>query len=196
MGKLAAVTCENARPSKAGDRLLGDGDGLFLRIRPNGTKTWIIEYEFKGERRKFTVGLYVRAGAPGASIGEWLRHARVSLTQARAIAGEWKAARRAGHDPVVEWEAQLANERAEKIGRDAAIVAEANQPTVRDAANQFMAKIMDGKKSAPAIRYRLDRLTAIVGDTKIRDVTRQDVIAALDLIAVEAQTADLWALRQ
>ena len=183
MGKFAAGTCGNSKPNRAGDRLLGDGDGLFLRIRPNGTKTWIIEYEFKGERRKFTVGLYVRAGAPGASIGEWLRHARVSLTQARAIAGEWKAARRAGHDPVIEWEAQLASERAERIRREAEIVAAANQPTVHDAADQFMAKIMNGKKSAPAIRYRLDRLTAIIGDKKIRDVTRQDVIAALDTIA-------------
>ena len=47
MGKLAAVTCETAKPNKARDRLLGDGDGLFLRIRPHGTKTWVIEYEFR-----------------------------------------------------------------------------------------------------------------------------------------------------
>ncbi|TAK67841.1 MAG: DUF4102 domain-containing protein [Betaproteobacteria bacterium] len=72
MGKLAAVTCENSKPNDAGDRLLGEGDGLFLRIRPNGAETRIVEYEFKGERRKFTVGLYVRTGATGASIGERL----------------------------------------------------------------------------------------------------------------------------
>jgi integrase len=183
MGKLAAVTCETSKPNKARDRLLGDGDGLFLRIRPHGTKTWVVEYEFKGERRKYTIGLYVPNGAPGASIGQWLRHGRLSLTQARAIAGEWKAARRAGHDPVIEWEAQLASERAEEVARESAIAAEEDQPTVRDAVEQFMAKIIDGKKTAPAFRYRFDRLTAIIGDKKIRDVTRQDVIAALDTIA-------------
>lgn len=183
MAKLAAVTCETVKPNKARDRLVGDGDGLFLRIRPNGTKTWVIEYDFKGERRKYTVGLYVPTGAPGASIGQWLRHGRLSLTQARAIAGEWKAARRAGHDPVIEWEAQLEAERAEEVARANAIAAEENQPTVRDAVEQFMAKIIDGKKSAPAIRYRLDRLAAFIGDKKIRDVTRKDVIAALDTIA-------------
>lgn len=183
MGKLAAVTCENSKPSNAGDRLLGDGDGLFLRIRPNGTKTWIVEYEFKGERRKFTVGLYVRTGAPGASIGEWLRHGRLSLTQARAIAGEWKAARRAGHDPVMEWEALLASEHADETAREAAIAAEADQPTVREVVGQFMAKHMEGKKSAPAIRYRLDRMAMILGDRKIRDVTRQNVIEMLEKIA-------------
>ncbi len=183
MGKLAAVTCETSKPNKARDRLLGDGDGLFLRIRPNGTKTWVVEYEFRGERRKFTVGLYVPSGAPGDSIAKWLRHGRLSLTQARAIAGEWKAARRAGHDPVVEWEAQLASEQAEEGARVAAIAAEADQPTVRDAVEQFMLKHMVGKKSAPAIQYRLDRLAAIIGDEKIRDVTRQSVIHALEQVA-------------
>jgi len=154
MGKLAAVSCETAKPNKAHDRLVGDGDGLFLRIRPNGTKTWVIEYGFKGERRKYTVGLYVPNGAPGESIGNWLRHGRLSLTQARAIAGEWKTARRAGHDPVMEWEAQLAEERSRETARVAAIAAEAAQPTVRDVVEQFMAKHMAGKKSAPSIRYR------------------------------------------
>ena len=207
MSKLAAVTCENSKPDAAGDRLLGDGDGLFLRIRPNGTKTWIVEYEFKGERRKFTVGLYVRNGAPGASIGQWLRHGRLSLTQARAIAGEWKAARRAGHDPVEEWEAILASERTEKTAREAAIAAEADQPTVREVVEEFLARHMAGKKSAPAIRYRLDRMATILGDRKIRDVTRQNVIAALDPVCrgqakdrtakqfsgeVLAQTKRLW----
>jgi len=76
MGKPAAVSCETAKPDKARDRLAGDGDGLFLRIRPNGTKTWVIEYDFEGERRKCTVGLYVPRGAPGESISEWLRCGR------------------------------------------------------------------------------------------------------------------------
>ena len=55
MGKLAAVTCETAKPNKARDRLLGDGDGLFLRIRPHGTKTWVIEYEFRVRCRQGSV---------------------------------------------------------------------------------------------------------------------------------------------
>ena len=46
-----------------------------------------------------------------------------------------------------------------------------------------MAKQMGGKKSAPAIQYRLDRLAHLLGERKIRDVTRQEVIAALDQIA-------------
>ena len=183
MGKLAATSCETAKPDPKRDRLLGDGDGLFLRVRPHGTKTWLIEYEFLGKRTKYTIGAYARDGAPGNSIPAWLRHGQQSLSQARSIAGAWKAARRGGHDPAAEWDALLAEERQAEAVKLAAEEAEQNQPTVKDAIDSFMQKIMAGKKSAPAIRYRLDRLAAIIGDRKIRDVTRQDAIAALDTIA-------------
>lgn len=183
MGKLAAVTCETAKPDPKRDRLIGDGDGLFLRVRTHGTKTWMIEYEHQGKRTKYTIGGYSRDGAPGESISHWLRHGQQSLAQARSIAGAWKAARRGGHDPAAEWEALLDQERKTEAAKLAAEEAERNQPTVKDVIDSFMQKIMAGKKSAPAILYRLDRLAAHIGDRKIRDVTRQDVIAALDTIA-------------
>lgn len=183
MGKLAAVTCETAKPDLKRDRLIGDGDGLFLRVRPHGTKTWVIEYEHKGRRTKYTIGSYSRDGGQGDSIPDWLRHGQQSLIQARSIAGAWKAARRGGHDPVAEWEALLDKERAADVERLAAVEAERNQPTVNEAIEIFMRKVMAGKISAPAIRYRLDRLAAIIGTKKIRNVTRQEVLFALDTIA-------------
>ncbi|WP_131112220.1 tyrosine-type recombinase/integrase [Sulfuricystis thermophila] len=180
--RLSAQACETVKPSIR-DRLLSDGDGLYLRVRPNGTKTWVIEYEHRGKRTKYTIGRYAREGAPGDSIPDWLRHGQQSLTQARSIAGAWKAARRSGRDPVADWEALLEQERRVEAARRAEEEAERNQPTVKDVIEAFMQKIMAGKKSAPAIRYRLDRLAALIGNRKIRDVTRQHVVAALDTIA-------------
>ena len=181
--KLSATACETVKANPLRDRLLGDGDGLFLRVRPHGTKTWVIEYEFEGRRTKYTIGGYSRNGALGESIPDWLRNGQQSLTQARSIAGYWKAARRAGHDPAAEWEALLTEKRDAAAAKLAAVVTEKAQLTVKEAVDSFMLKIMAGKKSAPAIRYRLDRLAAIIGDKKIHDVTRQDVIEALDTIA-------------
>ena len=110
MGKLAATSCETAKPDPKRDRLLGDGDGLFLRVRPHGTKTWVIEYEFQGKRTKYTIGGYARDGAPGNSIPDWLRFGQQSLTQSRSIAGNWKAARRANTiRRRLGWEAGIAN---------------------------------------------------------------------------------------
>ena len=183
MGKLAATTCETAKRDPKRDRLLGDGDGLFLRVRPHGTKTWVIEYEFRGRRTKYTIGIYSRDGAPGDSISDWLRYAQLSLAQARSVAGTWKATRRAGRDPAAEWDGILTQEREAAAAKQAALATEAGMPTVKEAIDSFMAKIMAGKKSAPAIRYRLGRLETIVGEKKIRDVTRKDVIATLETIA-------------
>ena len=63
---------------------------------------------------------------------------------------------------------------------------EAAQPTVLEAVVLFASKQLAGKKSAPAMRYRLDRLVKHLGDRKLRDLTRKDFIIALEKIA-EAQ---------
>lgn len=183
MAKLSTAGCESAKPDKGRDRFLGDGDGLFLRIRPNGTKTWLLEYEFNGRRTRYSVGVYQREGAHGDSISDWLRFGRLSLHQARAVAGNWKDARRAGHDPVAEWEAELDRERQAEAAARAAREAESARPTVNQAIETFMARHMAGKKSASAIRYRLDRLAFHLGDQRIGEVTRKEVITALDKIA-------------
>jgi len=54
---------------------------------------------------------------------------------------------------------------------------------VREAIDRFLVQHIDGKKSAPAIRYRLLRLAAAIGALRICDVTRKDVIAAIEKIA-------------
>ena len=86
--------------------MLGDGDGLFLRVRAHGTRTWMIEYLFEGARRKYTIGVLDKVGATGESISSWLDHGRLTHAQARAIAGQWKADRQAGRDPIAELEAR------------------------------------------------------------------------------------------
>jgi hypothetical protein len=66
--------------------------------------------------------------------------------------------------------------------RVTALEVERAQPTVEDAVGLFMVKMIAGKNSAPGVLYRFTRLTEIIGTKKIRDVTRQDIIAALDTI--------------
>jgi hypothetical protein len=184
MAKLTARVCETSKSENTGnDRLLSDGDGLYLRVRPNGTKSWLVEYEFQARRRKYTIGVLDTTGAPGESISAWLKHGRLSLAEARAIAGNWKLDRRAGRDPVAEWEMRLAKEKSNEVAARQAAVAEAQQPLLGGVVEHFLTKHIRGKKSAPAIQYRLGRLTQLLGDRRICDIRRQDVIAALEKIA-------------
>lgn len=176
MPSLTDIACKDTKPAPTGDVLLGDANGLYLRIRPGGTRVWVIDYRVRGTRRKVSVGHYDPKGGDSENVDGLLGEGRLSLAQARLVAERWKALRREGRDPAAEREAATAAAAAAKLASSA-------PPTVRVAAERFTAQHIDGKKSTAAVRYRLDRLVAILGDVNIRDVTRQDVIGAMDKIA-------------
>ena len=72
-----------------------DGDGLYMRVRDSGTKSWLYIGMLKGKRREIGLGA--------------IRH--VSLAEAREKASELRASFRAGLDPVAERERLKAAER-------------------------------------------------------------------------------------
>lgn len=90
MAKLTARTCETKPDPSGRDRVPWRWRWLVLADQATGTRTWIVEYEFQAHRRKYTIGAFDTAGAPGQSITAWLEHGRLSLGQARAIAAEWE----------------------------------------------------------------------------------------------------------
>ena len=46
------------KPHKYKDRWENDGNGLYLRVRPNGTKTWVLRRKLRGTTKKNTLGIY------------------------------------------------------------------------------------------------------------------------------------------
>ena len=58
--RLNAAIVKNAKPAMLGKvRLLPDGDGLYLRIGPNGTKSWILRFQRgpRAHRKGYDMGL-------------------------------------------------------------------------------------------------------------------------------------------
>lgn len=190
MAKLTDRACATTKPKQTGSILLGDGYGLWLVIQPGGTRSWIIDYVVKGKRRKVTIGNYEPNARKSHDIDELLNGGALSLAQARLVAAEWKQLRRAGRDPAAEREALIA---AVQAIRDAELA----QPTVAEAVERFFKKNIEGKRSAKHVKYRLDRLlSSSIGNMKIRDVTRQNIIAVFEKIAEgqkEGKTAKLLA---
>ena len=68
----------------------------------------MLEYLLEDTTRRFAIGILDKQGTAGESISIWLDNGRLTLAQARAIAGHWKADRHAGRDPMAEREARLA----------------------------------------------------------------------------------------
>ena len=52
-----AFTAERLKPGEK-DRLEADGDGLYLRVRATGRKTWLVRYWEDGKERRLSIGDY------------------------------------------------------------------------------------------------------------------------------------------
>lgn len=78
MAKNLLTTADLRHKAKPGPKefTIGDGDDLFLRIRPSGHMSWILVYSLRGRRPKYTIGAY-----PTLSLAE----ARRLADEARAL---------------------------------------------------------------------------------------------------------------
>lgn len=77
-GKLTALAIKAAKPGK-----LFDGGGLFLDVRPNGSRYWRLKYRFGGREKLLALGVYPE----------------VSLAEARGLRGAARSLIRIGVDP-------------------------------------------------------------------------------------------------
>ena len=57
MHKLAAKAASNAKPGTKPYNL-SDGGGLYLLIKPNGTKAWRFNYRFNGKQKTLAIGVF------------------------------------------------------------------------------------------------------------------------------------------
>jgi hypothetical protein len=72
-----------AKP-KEKDYTINDGGGLFLLVKPNGSKSWQFVFTYQGRRKKLVIGLYPNA---------------ITLELARQKAAEVRAQIAKGIDP-------------------------------------------------------------------------------------------------
>jgi len=77
---LSEIACKNAKP-KTKVYYLNDGAGLRLRVRPDGSRTWVFRYSLNGQDMSHGLGAYPQTS---------LQIARTKAFQAKAIATEGK----------------------------------------------------------------------------------------------------------
>jgi len=57
MDKLTAMQVKQAKPDNKTYRLY-DGLGLYLEVRPNGSKYWRMKFRFAGKEKLLAIGVY------------------------------------------------------------------------------------------------------------------------------------------
>ncbi|MGE4545379.1 MAG: tyrosine-type recombinase/integrase [Pedobacter sp.] len=154
MAKLTAMAVKNLQPAGK-SYLTADEGGLYIRVSPNGKKTWLYIYTFDGKRRWYKLGTYPDMG---------LKDARSELGNAKQLTDRDK-------DPADE----KVKARQE---RKAA-------PTVKELAGEYLERWAKPRKRTWKEDERILNKDVIPkwGKRKAKDIKRRDVILLLDGIA-------------
>jgi integrase len=135
-----------------------DGSGLYLQIRPSGTRSWIFRFTLNGRTRDMGLGAL----------------SDVSLVKARAKAAGARALRDDGVDPI---------DRAVELAAASAAPKRAVGVTFEDAAEKYMADKLKRLRSAThrgQWRTTLERFAyPIIGQMPIAEIDTSHILAVL-----------------
>jgi integrase len=148
------------KAAKSKDKLykLWDGGGLYLEVKPNGTRTWRYKYRLLGKEKVFTVGPYPE----------------FSLAQARVAHKAARECLAAGVDPVAH---------RQQVEREKAAAAAVKQNTFTAVSEQWLLTKEIKPNTLRQLRSCLDYLQEFIGDTPIAEVPLSDFRDALDAIS-------------
>lgn len=158
MNTLFATTVANAKP-KPKDYKLSDGSGLYLLVRPNGSKLWRFNYRYMDKSRTL-------------AFGAW---PEVTLADARSRRDEARRLIASGIDPSHQQKIDAARARVEENDTFKTVALEWTAKNEREG----MAEITLSK-----IRWLLDKAYPKIGNRPVAKITAQEVLAVLR--AVEA----------
>jgi hypothetical protein len=163
-GKLSAVEVAKAK----GPVVLHDGGGLYLRVAPTGTKSWVFRFQIDGKRRDMGLGPFPD----------------VSLAGARAKAAEHRRQRHEGVDPL---DARAAERHVKRLSA-------AKGRSFRDVAEEFIARNEAGWRNPKHRQQWRNTLATYVyptlGDLPVAAINTGLVVEALDPIwAQKPETA-------
>lgn len=168
---LTALQVKNATPTRGKDgkptaALISDGNGLYLRVAPSGSKSWIFRFQLNGKRRDMGIG----------NLSD------VPLAKAREEVATLGKLARQGIDPIDHREAQrAAQQQAEAAAQTKAV-------TFAEAGKEYIDGKADGWKNEKHVaqwRATLNTYCATFNDKLIGDVTIDDVEASLRPIWLE-----------
>jgi integrase len=120
---LNALKVENAVcPQDKAKVMLSDGDGLFLRVRPNGSKHWFFRFTHSGKVREQCLGAFPN----------------VKLAAARDLRDDKRQLLKAGKDPILEASNQKADNAKAQVEKAKAHTDEqARARTLRQVADEY-----------------------------------------------------------
>lgn len=161
---LTDLKIRNAKPLEKPYKLTDSG-GMYLEIRPNGSKYWRLKFRFAGKEKLLALGVYSAPGRPASET--------ITLTEARKLRDEAKKLIKDGIDPSHQ-------RKVEKITKT-----QSTANTFEGVAEEWLEKF-SAKKAASTIektRFILRRdIFPWLGALPIADIKPHDLLAVLQRI--------------
>lgn len=152
----------------SGEKYIADGDGLYIRVRMDGGKTWFFRYTSQGKAKKIQLGVY-----PG-----------LSLAQARQRTIEMNSLRRSGTDPA---------ESREKDRRDAEIRRAQDLQRVTFATlyeRWSKVEAAQHKDGGDYVAGHIRRyVLPAIGSTPVEDVTKKAITEITDSLVADGKNS-------
>lgn len=158
--KLRDMQVRNAKP-RGVEFMMSDGRGLYLRVRPNGSRDWFFVYQIRRKRRKLAIGSYPDT----------------TLEAARRAASAWRLEIAAGNDPAESREAQERDKAAQKARMESRL-------TVRGLAEEWARRKLASRADGGTETMRAfgKDLFPMLGDRYADEIRRSDIMRLLDSI--------------
>ena len=158
-GKLSAVEVAKAK----GPAVLHDGRGLYLRVSPTGSKSWVFRFQLDGKRRDMGLGPFPD----------------ISLAEARGNASAHRKQRHEGIDPL---DAKAAQRQAQRLSV-------AKGRTFREVAEEFIGRNEAGWRNAKHRQQWVNTLQTYayptLGELPVSAIDPGFVVQVLDPIWTE-----------
>lgn len=141
------------------DLFLSDGLGLYLRVRPSGSKTWLYRYKVKETTKWYELGIYPD----------------MPLADARLAAHNAKALRKSGDDPV---EKKITIKKEKELAR----IKAAAKLTINQLFDKWRETDLKHRKDKGAEVLRLFKKDVLphLGEIKADELTKAQIMQVID----------------
>ena len=178
--RLTELSIKQAKPKEKQYKLT-DGEGMYLRVYPNGSKYWQLQYWFDGKQKILSIGVWPN----------------ISLKDAREKRYEAKKKIKDGINPIEE----KRKERQDHLDRAHEDKLEAQKKTItfRKVAEEWHKR----QTNRWSEKHTIDVLNSLkyhvypdFGERPISDITKQDVIANLRKLESEGKYETCYRVMQ
>ena len=178
--KLTELTVKKANPKEKQYKLT-DGEGMYLRVYPNGSKYWQLKYRFEGKHKTLSFGVWPEVG----------------ISEAREKRFEARKKIKQGIDPIQEKQQIIIDQNEQELEKERE--EQRKSDTLKKVAEEWYQRQSPGwteKHNQVVLNSLKNHVFTDLGEVPVSEITKQDVISTLRKLEAEGLHETCYRVRQ